>query len=211
MDKEERINLANQKMANNNNDKEESRRLMVEQAKALKEAQELAKQHAKETERIRQQQAEDKRALVEAKSRILKQKAAEAEQKIMAERLREIEAENLRLKKLETDHKKLKKDFDREHKLRKKVHNELEQMKGSIRVLARIRPLSKSEHAKKCRSSIALPCGRWASVVLLHPKKSHIVKQCEICFFADWVKSDETSDRDLHCGSVNLMKSQFSI
>jgi hypothetical protein len=157
MEKEEKINKANQKMADNYNYKEESRRLMTEQAKALKEAQALAKQHAKETEKIRQQQAEDKRALVEAKSRILKQKAAEAEQKIMAERLREIEAENLRLKKLETDHNKLKKDFAREHKLRKKVHNELEQMKGSIRVLARMRPLSKSEHAKKCSSSITLP------------------------------------------------------
>ena len=182
MNKEERINLANQKMANNNNDKEESRRLMVEQAKALKEAQELAKQHAKETERIRQQQAEDKRALVEAKSRILKQKAAEAEQKIMAERLREIEAENLRLKKLETDHKKLKKDFDREHKLRKKVHNELEQMKGSIRVLARIRPLSKSEHAKKCRTSIALPDKTTMSVTVPPKREGGNVTKKEFQF-----------------------------
>ena len=44
----------------------------------------------------------------------------------MAERLRKMEAENLRLKQMETDHIKQKKDFDREHKLRKKVHNELE-------------------------------------------------------------------------------------
>ena len=50
---------------------------------------------------------------------------------------------------METDHIKLKKDFDREHKLRKKVHNELEKMKGSIRVLARVRPLSKERVCQK--------------------------------------------------------------
>ena len=62
---------------------------MIDQAKALeKGAKLLAKQHADETDRIRKQQAEDKRALVEARSRILKQKAAEEEQKLMAERLR---------------------------------------------------------------------------------------------------------------------------
>eukprot|EP00944_MAST-04C_sp_MAST-4C-sp1_P010332 g10332.t1 len=139
---------------------------MIDQAKALEKAKLLAKQHADETDRIRKQQAEDKRALVEARSRILKQKAAEEEQKLMAERLRKMEAENMRLKQMETDHIKLKKDFDREHKLRKKVHNELEKMKGSIRVLARVRPLSKSEYAKKCKSSVKLPDATTMTVIV---------------------------------------------
>ena len=77
----------------------------------MEKAKLLAKQHADETDRIRKQQAEDKRALVEARSRILKQKAAEEEQKLMAERLRKMEAENMRLKQMETDHIKLKKDL----------------------------------------------------------------------------------------------------
>merc|ERR1711871_1651489 len=36
-------------------------------------------------------------------------------------------------------------------KLRKKLHNTLEDMKGKIRVFARIRPLSSSELAKGCK------------------------------------------------------------
>ena len=103
------ISKANEKMASNNIRKDESRQIMIEQAKALEKAKLLAKQHADETDRIRKQQAEDKRALVEARSRILKQKAVEEEQKLMAERLRKMEAENMRLKQMETDHIKLKK------------------------------------------------------------------------------------------------------
>ena len=130
--------------------------LMQEQAQALEEARNLAKQHAKETDVIRAQQAEDKKALVEARERILMQKAAEAEQVEMAKRLQAMEEENNRLKQLENDHLKLKKDFAREHNLRKKAHNELEKMKGSIRVLARVRPLSKRELKQKCKNVLKL-------------------------------------------------------
>ena len=154
--KEEAIHEANKKMKDQNMDKEVIKGLMQEQAQALEEARNLAKQHAKETDVIRAQQAEDKKALVEARQRILMQKAAEAEQVEMAKRLQAMEEENNRLKQLENDHLKLKKDFAREHNLRKKAHNELEKMKGSIRVLARVRPLSKRELKQKCKNVLKL-------------------------------------------------------
>ena len=40
--------------------------------------------------------------------------------------------------------------FAKEQKLRRSLHNELEEVKGNIRVYCRIRPLSKSELSKKC-------------------------------------------------------------
>ena len=39
-------------------------------------------------------------------------------------------------------------------------------MKGSIRVLARVRPLSKSEYAKKCKSSVKLPDATTMTVIV---------------------------------------------
>ena len=89
--KEQIINEVNSKMKHQNMDKEMIKKLMEEQAQALEEAKNLAKQHAKETDVIRAQQAEDKKALVEARQRILMQKAAEEEQLEMAKKLEAME------------------------------------------------------------------------------------------------------------------------
>jgi len=39
-------------------------------------------------------------------------------------------------------------DLNKEQRLRKKLHNELEDLKGKIRVICRIRPMSQSEKKK---------------------------------------------------------------
>ena len=44
--------------------------------------------------------------------------------------------------------KKLEEDLNKEAKQRKKLHNQIEDMKGAIRVFCRIRPLSSSELAR---------------------------------------------------------------
>jgi multidrug efflux pump subunit AcrA (membrane-fusion protein) len=45
----------------------------------------------------------------------------------------------------------LTKDLNREQLTRKKLHNEMEDMKGKIRVYVRVRPLSKSEVERQCQ------------------------------------------------------------
>jgi hypothetical protein len=42
-------------------------------------------------------------------------------------------------------------DLNREQQTRKKLHNEMEDMKGKIRVYVRVRPLSKTETEKRCQ------------------------------------------------------------
>jgi kinesin family member C2/C3 len=175
-------------------DKEISRQLHVEQANALKEAKDEARHIAEEHQRLRAIQAEDKRQLMEARERINRQKSAESEAKLMAERLQIIEEENARLKSLETENRKLKEDFAKEHKKRVKVHNELESMKGSIRVLARVRPLSKSETKRGCTSVVQFPAKNTISV-LLPPKRegvAPVIKEYEFdtCFPASATQDD---------------------
>merc|ERR1711871_335281 len=58
----------------------------------------------------------------------------------------EVEVTNLRRERSAMGH-----ELGKESKLRKKLHNTLEDMKGKIRVFARIRPLSSSELAKGCK------------------------------------------------------------
>eukprot|EP01032_Pedospumella_encystans_P022868 gene22868-25901_t len=48
----------------------------------------------------------------------------------------------------------LHKDLQREQLARKKLHNDMEDMKGKIRVYVRVRPFSKSELAKNCEESV---------------------------------------------------------
>ena len=48
----------------------------------------------------------------------------------------------------------LHKDLQREQVARKKLHNEMEDLKGKIRVYVRIRPFSKSEREKNCQEAV---------------------------------------------------------
>lgn len=48
----------------------------------------------------------------------------------------------------------LHKDLQREQNARKKLHNEMEDLKGKIRVYVRIRPFSKSENERGCNEAV---------------------------------------------------------
>lgn len=48
----------------------------------------------------------------------------------------------------------LHKDLQREQQARKKLHNDMEDLKGKIRVYVRIRPFSKSEQQRGCEESV---------------------------------------------------------
>ena len=63
----------------------------------------------------------------------------------------------LELTNLKDENKKLKRDYLHEQHLRRKYHNELEDMKGAIRVFCRTRPLSGSENEKGCKEVTAFP------------------------------------------------------
>jgi len=48
------------------------------------------------------------------------------------------------MKKMKEENERLRNDYEKEHKHRRKLLNEVETLKGSIRVLCRIRPMSKT-------------------------------------------------------------------
>merc|ERR1712159_943371 len=49
----------------------------------------------------------------------------------------------------------LMKSYMREQKLRKKFYNQLEDMKGKVRVYCRVRPLNKKEKARGCQQCVS--------------------------------------------------------
>ena len=76
------------------------------------------------------------------------------------------EAQNLlgEHKDLKKKHKELTNEFDvmevkykEEVKKRKKLHNQIEDIKGKIRVFARARPMNKNEKAKECGFAVTIP------------------------------------------------------
>ena len=66
---------------------------------------------------------------------LMEQKANESKDNCMEEKMRELEQER----------DALWADYMEEQQLRKKYYNEIEELKGKIRVFLRIRPLSTSE------------------------------------------------------------------
>ena len=69
-------------------------------------------------------------------------------------RLQQLEIEVAEARALEQYNQQLHKDLAREQIARKRLHNEIEDMKGKIRVYVRIRPLSKTEKAKNCAEAL---------------------------------------------------------
>ena len=65
-------------------------------------------------------------------------------------------------------------------------------MKGSIRVLARVRPLSKSEYAKKCKSNVKLPDATTMTLLLQQTRGGTTKKefQFDTCFDTTSTQSD---------------------
>jgi hypothetical protein len=88
-------------------------------------------------------EANDRRALeAEEAARDAKAIASQYEQEIME--MREIKKQN----------QKLLVDFNKEQIIRKRLHNEIEDMKGKIRVYLRVRPFSDSEAARGCTEAV---------------------------------------------------------
>eukprot|EP00941_MAST-03F_sp_MAST-3F-sp1_P002781 g2781.t1 len=109
----------------------------IAEEKSLLEHKLKSKQGEIQQMRLRMRQMER-----ESKSRADSIKEA-AEEKGISDRMR------AQLEAMEAQQKKLHEDFLREQELRKKYYNEIENLKGNIRVYCRIRPLNKKERAQK--------------------------------------------------------------
>lgn len=71
-------------------------------------------------------------------------KAEESEVQLQKRKVKDAES---KLQALQKDMEKLKSNYREEQRLRKQYYNQLEDLKGSIRVYARTRPLSENEIA----------------------------------------------------------------
>ena len=76
-------------------------------------------------------------------------RAAEAEE---AQRLMQNEIDEARI--IQKFNAQLHKDLLREQLARKKLHNDMEDLKGKIRVYVRIRPFSNSERERGCLEAV---------------------------------------------------------
>ncbi len=126
---------------------DEMRRITAQQAEQLRQAKELAAAHAQKIHEMKQSHEETQRELIAAKERALKQRIVEKEREEMEKKLRAMEQENSRLRK----------DFEVEQTRRRKLHHQVESLKGSVRVICRIRPLSSSERERECAYAVDFP------------------------------------------------------
>lgn len=73
-----------------------------------------------------------------------------AAQRLVSPLKRKVSTMESTLFSLRSKNKSLQGDFERELKLRQKLHNQVEDLKGNIRVFARVRPLSGKETEQGC-------------------------------------------------------------
>lgn len=88
------------------------------------------------------------------------QERAEAAEEAQRSMMQEIEDAKM----VQKYNAQLHRDLAREQAVRKKLHNEIEDMKGKIRVYVRVRPFSRSEIAKGCHEAV-LKDGKMSVVV----------------------------------------------
>ena len=65
-----------------------------------------------------------------------------------------VKSQKAELKELNSNYDVIEGKYKEEMKKRKRLHNELEDMKGKIRVYCRVRPMSKSEIEKGTQSCV---------------------------------------------------------
>ena len=70
------------------------------------------------------------------------------------------------------DKNQLEADLLKEQRVRKRLHNEIEDMKGKIRVICRVRPMSKSEKDKGCEEAVEI--ASVDSLVVNDKGKAHV-------------------------------------
>ena len=82
-------------------------------------------------------------------------KKARQQAKEHADKMVQAKATADQVKKMQEQNAKLQKQLEQESKLRRKYYNEVEDLKGKIRVFCRIRPLSNSEKQKDCQAAVS--------------------------------------------------------
>jgi hypothetical protein len=92
----------------------------------------------------------------EAASRQTKEAEERAEEALST--MRSLEQEVLEGRDFKQMNAQLMRDLHKEQMIRKKLHNEIEDMKGKIRVYVRIRPFSNSEQQRGCSEVCAVLC-----------------------------------------------------
>ena len=83
----------------------------------------------------------------------------ELTRKLAAQRSVVRRASNMRheLEDARADREHMREEYIKEQAMRRKLYNEVEDLKGKIRVFARVRPMSKSETARGCASVVECP------------------------------------------------------
>jgi len=100
-------------------------------------------------------QLRDEQATFEANLKSQLQQKATAEIAAAMEKAHAEVAETM--KRLKADQKVLEKKYLKEQAMRRKFYNELEDLKGKIRVFCRVRPLSGSEIKRGCQAAVKCP------------------------------------------------------
>lgn len=120
------------------------------------------------------------------------QKQLEDAQQQMAE----LDGVRLELSSLKKDKVQLEQAYKDEQTLRKKLHNEIEDMKGKIRVYCRVRPLSRTERERNDQMAVAFPDEYTINVI---PKQRD--------FLYDRVFAPEESQEEVFSDSQHLIQS----
>ena len=98
---------------------------------------------------------------------VANKKSSEAEVRATAaeNELRQMHGEIEQAREIQQFNAQLHRDLTREQNARKRLHNEMEDLKGRIRVYVRIRPMSRTEEEKNCQNSV-LKDGKLSVLVL---------------------------------------------
>jgi hypothetical protein len=135
------------------------KQLVEEQEKrflAMKEVQNMEKKMKSEAEKSQWTAEELKKAREQAREH--------------SEKMQQAKATADAVKRMKEQNEKIAKQLQEEQKLRRKYYNQVEDLKGKIRVFCRIRPLSKSEIEKECK--LAVSCNAEVSSDLVLTKEN---------------------------------------
>jgi chromosomal replication initiation ATPase DnaA len=104
-----------------------------------------------------------------------------------------------RIRELELDVKNMQHHLETEFILRRKLHNEVEDMKGNIRVFCRIRPLIQNELEGHCQSVIG---SNHDEVIVMAPDRTKNYKY-------DAVFAQESSQEEVFDDTKKMVQSAF--
>ena len=148
---------------------EDEKAMSSEEMKALKEEMARERRERKEYEEELLRKAEKTRLAEERERRRLEHEMEEREDKLKAAQAEEAakgnkeaqEAQRMKeeLEAMREMMKKKDEELQKEQRARRKIHNELEESKGNIRVICRVRPMNSREEELGCEFMPAFPDG----------------------------------------------------